>query len=85
MDKIKKFVKERDKMLKKCSVKELRNFVNNNADLYGIEFVEAFNRASDEVAEITLHKMIVNCTNLPQKLRLISKQWLINHFYDCEV
>ena len=82
MNKIKKFVKERDKMLKKCSVEELRKFVNSHADIYGIEYVEIFNLMNDEIAEATLHKMIVNCINLPQKLRLNSKHWLVNHFYD---
>lgn len=32
---LKKFVKERNKMLRKCNVNELRKFVRNYADMYG--------------------------------------------------
>ena len=85
MDKIKKFVKERDKMLRKCSVDELRKFVSEHEEYYSPMFIDAFARVSDEVVEITLHKMIYHCTNLPLYLREKSVRWLTEHNFDLEV
>jgi hypothetical protein len=83
---IKRFVKERDEMLKKCSIKELRKFVKKNAGKYYEEdFAKRFEKASDKVAEINLHKMIVNCTNLPIEFRWKSASWLMNRGYSLEV
>jgi hypothetical protein len=79
------FVKERDKMLLKRSVPALREFVEKHADLYGAEFVDSFRAASDEIAEITLHKMIANCTNLPKTQRIISRLWLISRGFSADI
>lgn len=76
---IKKYVKERNEMLKKCSVSELRKFVNEHKELCTSEYLEAFNKASDEVLKATLHKMIVNVPSLPQELREKSAFWLGLH------
>ena len=77
---IKKFVKQRDKMLKKCSIKELRKFVRKYKGIYyDSDIVAEFERESDEVVEITLHKMILHCTNLPAKLRFKSADWLLDN------
>ena len=81
----KKYVKERDAMLMKCSVAELTKFVNNHKDAYTKEYVTAFNEAPDAVKEITLHKMIVNVVSLPEKLRQNSAIWLVSHGYDLNV
>ena len=82
---LKKFVKERDEMLKKRSVAYLRKFVNDNADLYGVAFVERINGATDEVLEITLHKMIMQVPSLPSKLRYKSAIWLMSHGFDLSI
>lgn len=82
---IKKYVKERNEMLKKCNVNELRKFVNEHKQLYSGDFVEQFINASDYVAEITLHKMIVNVPNLPQGLRERSALWLGLHGFSLEI
>lgn len=75
--KIEMYVKERDEMLLKCDVNELRKFVGKYEEWYDLMFVDAIARASDEVLEMTLHKMIVHCTNLPfdfrqKKCRLVA-------------
>ena len=74
--KIKRYAKERDEMLKKCSVEELKRFIkdHNNA-----EFYENFCNASELVQEATLHKMIVNVPSLPKELRANSLVWLTTH------
>ena len=83
---IKKFVKERDTMLQKCSIEELRKFVRKNAGkYYDKEFAQRFENASDEVAEITLHKMIVHCTNLPFSLREKSMKWLLTNGHSLKI
>lgn len=82
---MKKFVKERNEMLLKCDVNELRKFVQNNGHLYGEEFLIAFGMATDDVLEVTLHKMIVNVPSLPEELRKQSAVWLALHGYDLNV
>ena len=82
---IKKWVKERDEMLKKCDVNELRKFINAHPETYGKEFRNAINKASDDVLKITLHKMIVNGPKLPKDLREKSAFWLISHGYDLNI
>ena len=80
--KIKKFVRERDEMLKKCDVNELRKFINAHTDCYDAMFIATINKASDEVLTVTLHKMIVNVPKLPKDLREKSAYWLVLHGYD---
>lgn len=81
----KAFVKERDEMLKKCSVEELRKFVNDHKKEYGPEYVERFNNAHALVQEITLHKMIVNVPKLPEEVRAFSAFWLGIHGCDLKI
>lgn len=81
---IKKFVKERNEMLLKRDINELRQFINK-CPLYSEEFKARINAASDEVLEITLHKMIVNVPKLPAFDRQASALWLITHGYDLNV
>lgn len=78
---IKKYVKERDEMLLKRSVSELRKFVKEHVIMFSPEYVENFEKASDEVVEITLHKMIANCTNLPNDFVKESVVWLLERGY----
>lgn len=81
MDKIKKYVRERDEMLLKRDVNELRKFVKKNNEFFDKEYLENFEKASDEVLEITLHKMIVSVTSLPIDFQTESLVWLLEHGY----
>ena len=84
-EEIKKYVKERDEMLLKCSVDELRTFVGKYEHFFNLMFVDAIARATDELLEITLHKMIINCTNLPFEFRQKSADWLLDRGYSIEI
>ena len=84
-DVIEQYVKDRNEMLKKCSVLEFRKFVNAHSRQYSAEYLSAFNAAPDEVLKISLHKMIVNVPSLPKELREKSAFWLILHGYDLNV
>ncbi len=74
---VKRYVRERDEMLKKRSVSELRKFVAEHKDILGAEYVAAFSKASDEFIEIVLHKMICNAIKLPAEMRRDSAIWLM--------
>ena len=85
INKLKKYVEDRDKMLKKCDVNELRKFVNEHKEFYTDGYIEAFNAATDEVLLITLHKMIVNVTSMPFKMRQKSADWLLSRGYSLTI
>ena len=78
---VNKYVKERDKMLLKRDVNELRKFVKRFEEYYEKDYLERFEKATDEILEITLHKMIANVTSLPRDFVLESVQWLIERGY----
>ena len=82
---LKKWVKERNEMLKKCDINELRKFIAEHPETYGEMFRETISKASDAVLEITLHKMIVNVPKLPKDLRDKSALWLLVHGYDLNI
>lgn len=84
-EKAEQFVKERDEMLLKCDVSKLREFVKEHPTDYGVLFVDAITHATDEALEITLHKMIVNCTNLPFDFRQKSADWLLDRGFSLNV
>lgn len=71
-----KYIEERDKMLLKGDINELRKFVKENEKLYTPMFVDSIARANDDLLEMVLHKMIVNCINLPSETRKKSAEWL---------
>lgn len=73
---IKRYVKERDEMLQKCSVEALEEFAKSHAQFFPKGFTEMFASASYGVKEATLHKMIVSAVNLPADLRKASAIWL---------
>ena len=85
MNEIKRYVKERDEMLLNCSVAELRTFVNNNAEHFNLLFIDGINRADDKVLEITLHKMIIHCVNLPYEFRKKSAEWLLERGFNLDI
>ena len=78
---VEKFVKERDEMLLKRDVNELRKFVCEHTDYYEPFYIVAINAASDEVLEITWHKMIANVTSLPIDFCEESVKWLLERGY----
>lgn len=75
---VKKWRKERDKMLLKCDTNELRKFINAHADMYGEKLVRTINEADAEVLTIALHKMRVAAVKLPERERKKSAVWLIS-------
>lgn len=78
---LKKYVRERDEMLKKCDVAELEKFIRSHAQFYP----QGFAQARAEVKEATLHKMIVNVVKLPKDLREKSAFWLILHGFSLDL
>lgn len=85
MTEMKNYVKERDEMLLKCSVAELRKFVGKYKKYYSPMFVDSIVRADDEVLEITLHKMIIHCVKLPIEFRQKSADWLFDRGYRLDI
>ena len=79
---VKKFVKERDEMLKKRSVEELVKFVNSHKQYYDEGHIKMVNEASHEVLEVALNKMIVNVPSLPEELRSQCARWLVMRGYN---
>ena len=85
MENIEKYVKERDEMLLKGSVAELKKFVKKYEQYYSPMIANSMARAKDEVLEITLHKMIIHCVNLPFDYRQKSADWLLNRGYSLDL
>ena len=85
MKNIEKYVTERDEMLMKGSVAELKKFIAKHEEYYNPTFVDALERAKDEVLEITLHKMIIHCVNLPFDYRQKSADWLLDRGYSLDL
>lgn len=85
MNKLQKYVKERDAMLLKCDVEELRKFVMDHASYFSVDYVEAICIAPVNILEITLHKMIVNVTSMPKELKNKSAKWLLERGYSGEI
>ena len=85
MENIEKYVKERDEMLMKGSVAELKKFIAKYEEYYNPMVVDALERAKDEVLEITLHKMIIHCVNLPFDYRQKSAVWLLDRGYSLDL
>lgn len=82
---IKKYVKERDEMLKKCDVAALERFVEAHADVLPAAFLDRFRVAGPELKACILHKMIVNAVKLPKELRDKSALWLISRGYTLQI
>ena len=80
-DIIKQYVKERDEMLLKCDVGELRKFVQKWEEIHHSDIYELMMKAPDAVLEITLRKMIIHATDMPKELRVQAKEWLLSRGY----
>jgi hypothetical protein len=85
VENIEKYAKERDEMLLKGSVAELKKFIAKYEEYYNPMMVDALARAKDEVLEITLHKMIIHCVNLPFDYRQKSADWLLDRGYSLDL
>lgn len=85
MKKIEKYAKERDEMLMRGSVAELKKFIAKYERYYNPMMADALVRAEDEVLEITLHKMIIHCVNLPFDYRQKSADWLLDRGYSLDL
>lgn len=72
----KQFVKERDEMLMKRDIGELRKFVAAHADEYGEEIARQVADAGDSFLKLVLHKTIISATSLPKDVREDSEAWL---------
>ena len=72
-------------MLLKGSVAELKEFIAKYEEYYNPMMVDALARAKDEVLEITLHKMIIHCVNLPFDYRQKSADWLLDKGYSLDL
>jgi hypothetical protein len=76
------YVKERDEMLLKCDVNELRKFVRKNSHMYNQEIFAMLTEAPDSVLEVTLRKMIIHAASMPKELQEEAKQWLLTRGHD---
>lgn len=85
MENIETYVKERDEMLLKGSVSELKKFFLKYKDCFNPMMVNSFSKAKNEVLEITLHKMIVHSVNLPFGYRQKSADWLLDRGYSLDL
>lgn len=75
----KRYIKERDEMLKKCDVAALEEFIRSHEQFFYDGFAAAFAAASEKFKQCTLHKMIVKAPKLPKELRDKSALWLVTH------
>lgn len=66
---VSKYVKELGDCLKKYSVEELLKFNEDHKDIIGRDKVEKFKNSSSDVQKITLWKMILIRTDMPQYLK----------------
>ena len=82
---VENFAEDRDEMLKKASIDELKKFMNKYRDMFEEKDFEEFENTSDGVLEVILHKMIVNVHTLPKKLKEESKTWLISRGFSLEM
>ena len=81
----KRYVKERDEMLKKCDIGAFMQFVRDHADDLPDGFVGRIEAASDELKLCVMHKMIVNAVKLPKELRDKSALWLVSRGYTLQI
>lgn len=77
--KIKKYVRERDEMLKKRDIAALEQFIRSHEEFFGKGFAARFADTSEGYKRCMLHKMIANAVNLPQDMRAESARWLVYH------
>lgn len=81
-DIIAQYVKERDEMLLKCDVNELRKFVRKNSHMYNKDIFAMMMESPDRVLEVTLRKMIIHAASIPKELQEEAKKWLLSRGYD---
>lgn len=76
MTEIKKYVKERDEMLEKFSVKEFDKFIEVHKHYYIPEVLERFKEYTDEQKYLVLCNMIKNATSISKETKKKAKEWM---------
>lgn len=79
------YTRERNEMLKSCSVHKFRDFVVANHNFYPKGFVNYVCLASDDVILVTIHKMRVNADGLAYGLKRYSRLWLAEHGFSADI
>ena len=81
MDSLKKYVIERDEMLQKGNVQEFKKFITKWKDIFPEATYRQYQVASDLVLLITMHKMILAVTTMPEEVKAKSRKWLLDRGY----
>ena len=81
MDSLKKYVIERDEMLQKGNVQEFKKFITKWKDIFPESTYRQLQVASDLVLLITMHKMILTVTTMPEEVKAKSRKWLLDRGY----
>lgn len=81
MGSLKQYVKERDEMLQKGNVQEFRKFITKWKDMFPESTYRQLQVASDLVLLITMHKMILTVTTMPEEVKTKSRKWLLDRGY----
>ena len=72
-ERINEFVKDRDTAIMKFDLKKFKRFI--------IKWHHSRSLPSDEVLEITMRKMCLECTQIPTENKIQACEWLISHGY----
>lgn len=72
-ERINEFVKDRDTAIMKFDLKKFKRFI--------IKWHHSRSLPSDEVLEITMRKMCLECTQIPAENKIQACEWLIAHGY----
>ena len=72
-ERIKEFVKDRDTAIMGFDLKKFKRFIK--------KWQFPVSTPSDEVLEITMRKMCLECTRIPTENKIQACEWLISHGY----
>ena len=72
-ERIKEFVKERDTAIMEFDLKKFKRFIK--------KWLNPESFLSDEVLEIKMRKMCLECTRIPTENKIQACEWLIAHGY----
>ena len=81
MNSLKQYVIERDEMLQKGNVQEFKKFITKWKDIFPESTYRQLQVASDLVLLITMHKMILTVTTMPEEVKAKSRKWLLDRGY----
>lgn len=81
---IEDYVKDRDaaiiESIRTDSVEPFKAFIEKYKALGS--YPECFKLPSDEVIEISIHKMSLHCVKIPPEIKGLSVDWLLSRGYD---